>query len=212
MSSLGTLLSSSILIFEVLLQGVDFVVEDGYDLLARDAFEVVQELVDGRAVFESFEKRGDGEPGVLEDPRSADFVRASFDGVATVPVAHGAAFVIADIKMCKNAEIELTQPKVVASSADTRRRRRRHIAKGGSSERDLRDERRWPFDPGDRQGAGGIAEHGAPVSAIAGGDAVEGAATQRVEAGSVHRVHRRADGGGVGKLRGAAPGVDRLGL
>ena len=55
MSSLGTLLSSSILIFEVLLQGVDFVVEDGYDLLARDAFEVVQELVDGRAVFESFE-------------------------------------------------------------------------------------------------------------------------------------------------------------
>ena len=67
-------------------------VEDGYDLLARDAFEVVQELVDGRAVFESFEKRGDGEASVLEDPRSADFVRASFDGVATVPVAHGAAF------------------------------------------------------------------------------------------------------------------------
>ena len=67
-------------------------VEDGYDLLARDAFEVVQELVDGRAVFESFEKRGDGEPGVLEDPRSANFVRASFDGVATVPVAHGGAF------------------------------------------------------------------------------------------------------------------------
>ena len=92
MSSLGTLLSSSILIFEVLLQGVDFVVEDGYDLLARDAFEVVQELVDGRAVFESFEKRGDGEASVLEDPRSADFVRASFDGVATVPVAHGGAF------------------------------------------------------------------------------------------------------------------------
>ena len=116
------------------------------------------------------------------------------------------------IKMCKNAEMELTQPKVVASSADTRRRCRRHIAKGGSSERDIRDERRWPFDPGDRQGAGGIAEHGAPVSAIAGGHAAEGAATKRVEAGSVHRVHRRADGGGVGKLHGAAPGVNRLGL
>ena len=91
-SSLGTLLSSSILIFEVVLQGVDFVVEDGYDLLARDAFEVVQELVDGRAVFESFEKRGDGEASVLEDPGAADFVRVSFDCVATVPVAHGAAF------------------------------------------------------------------------------------------------------------------------
>ena len=67
-------------------------VEDGYDLLERDAFEVVQELVDGRGVFESFEKRGDGEASVLEDPGAADFVRASFDGVATVPVAHGAAF------------------------------------------------------------------------------------------------------------------------
>ena len=67
-------------------------VEDGYDLLERDAFEVVQELVDGRAVFESFEKRGDGEASVLEDPGAADFVRASFDGVATVPVAHGGAF------------------------------------------------------------------------------------------------------------------------
>ena len=33
-----------------------------------------------------------GRLSVLEDPRSADFVRASFDGVATVPVAHGAAF------------------------------------------------------------------------------------------------------------------------
>ena len=29
------------------------------------------------------------------------------------------ATVIADIKMCKNAETELTQPKVVALSADT---------------------------------------------------------------------------------------------
>ena len=59
LSSLGTLLSSSILIFEVLLQGVDLVVEDGDDLLSGDAFEVVQELVDGGALFEGFEKRGD---------------------------------------------------------------------------------------------------------------------------------------------------------
>ena len=33
-----------------------------------------------------------GSLSVLEDPRSADFVRALFDGVATVPVAHGGAF------------------------------------------------------------------------------------------------------------------------
>ena len=49
-----------------------------------------------------------------------------------------AVAVTADIKMCKNAEMELTQPKVVASSADTWWRCRRHIAKGGSSERDIR--------------------------------------------------------------------------
>ena len=47
--------------------------------------------------------------------------------------------VTADIKMCKNAEMELTQPKVVASSADTPWRCVRQIAKGGSSERDLRE-------------------------------------------------------------------------
>ena len=58
LSSLGTLLSSSILIFEVLLQGMDLVVEYGDDLLASDALEVVQELVDGGALFEGFKKRG----------------------------------------------------------------------------------------------------------------------------------------------------------
>ena len=106
MSSLGTLLSSSIFIFEVLLQGVDFVVEDGYDLLERDAFEVVQELVDGRAVFESFEKRGDGEASVLEDPGTADFVRASFDGVAIVPVAHCGAFSLYDFDVLGEFSID----------------------------------------------------------------------------------------------------------
>ena len=81
-------------------------VEDGYDLLERDAFEVVQELVDGRAVFESFEKRGDGEASVLEDPGTADFVRASFDGVAIVPVAHGGAFSLYDFDVLGEFSID----------------------------------------------------------------------------------------------------------
>ena len=86
--------------------------------------------------------------------------------IAGVAVGHGwdaGAVVTADIKMCKNDEMELTQPKVVASSAVTRRRYRRHIAKGGSSERDIRDEKSSPFDPRDCQGAGHFPEHGAPV-------------------------------------------------
>ena len=59
LSSLGTLLSSSILIFEVLLQGLDLMVEDCLDLLPGDALEVVQELADGGALFQGFEQCGD---------------------------------------------------------------------------------------------------------------------------------------------------------
>ena len=52
---------------------------------------------------------------------------------------------------------------VVASSADTLRRCVKHIAEGGTNERDLRNERRWPFDPGDCPGAGRVPQHGTPV-------------------------------------------------
>ena len=96
--------------------------------------------------------------------------------------------VSSNIKMCKSSKLELTHLRMVASSADFLRRCTGQIAKGGTSERDIRVERRWPFDAGDCQGAGRFPEHGAPVSEIAGGDEAEGAATKRVEPGSVHRA------------------------
>ena len=71
--------------------------------------------------------------------------------------------VSSSIKVCESSNLELTHPMVVASSADTLRRCVKHIAEGGTNERDLRNERRWPFDPGDCPGAGRVPQHGAPV-------------------------------------------------
>ena len=58
--------------------------------------------------------------------------------------------------MGESSKMELTHPVVVASSADILRRCVKHIAKGGRSERDLRDERGGPFDPGDCPRAGRV--------------------------------------------------------
>ena len=123
-----------------------------------------------------------------------------------------AGCVSSNIKMCKSSKLELTHLRMVASSADFLRRCTGQIAKGGTSERDIRVERRWPFDPGDCQGAGRFPEHGAPVSEIAGGDEAEGAATKRVEAGPAPGVHRPANGGRTGELPGAGSGDPRPGL
>ena len=120
--------------------------------------------------------------------------------------------VTADIKVCKIAEMELTHPMAMASSADSLRRCFRQRAKGGSSERDLRTERRGPFDPGDRPGVGRVTQYGEEIPEVAGGHATETAQTTGVQAGPVHRVHRPADGRRAGKLRGAAPGVGGSGI
>ena len=61
--------------------------------------------------------------------------------------------VIADIKMCKIAEMELTHPMAMASSADTLRRCFKQRANGGNDERDLRAERSGVFDPGESPGS-----------------------------------------------------------
>ena len=47
-----------------------------------------------------------------------------------------------------SSKMELTHPVVVASSAGTLRRCVKHIADGGGSERNLRDEKGGPFNPG----------------------------------------------------------------
>ena len=67
------------------------------------------------------------------------------------------------LKMGKSSKMERIHPKVAASSAGTLRRCVKHIAEGGRSERHPRDERSWPFGPGDCPGAGRVPRHGAPV-------------------------------------------------
>ena len=64
-------------------------IEKGLDLFPGDGPEVVDELLDGRAVLEGIEEARHGQPGVLEDPGSAHFVGVTFDGITTVPVVHG---------------------------------------------------------------------------------------------------------------------------
>ena len=71
--------------------------------------------------------------------------------------------VSSNIKVCESSNLELTHPMVVASSADTLRMCVKHIAEGGTNERDLRNERRWAFDPGECPGAGRVPQHGTPV-------------------------------------------------
>ena len=70
------------------------------------------------------------------------------------------------LKMGGSSKMELTHPVMVASSAGTLRRCVKHIAEGGRSERDLRDERGGPFNPGNCPGSGHIPQHGAPVPEI----------------------------------------------
>ena len=74
--------------------------------------------------------------------------------------------------------MELTHRMAVASSADSSRTCRRDLASGGDYERDIRDERRGPFDPGECSGTGHTPQHGAPVTEVASGDAAPAAPTQ----------------------------------
>ena len=110
------------------------------------------------------------------------------------------------LKMGESSKMALTHPKVVASSAETLRRCVKHIAEGGRSERDLRDERSGPFDPVHCPGVGCVPQHGAPVPEIPGGHSAEAQAAAGVEAGPLRRAYRPADGRRAGELPGAGPG------
>ncbi len=57
----------------------------------------------------------------------------------------------------------MTHLKAGASSTENPWRCIREIDKGGRSERDIRDEGGWPFDPTDSGEAGDCSKHGAPV-------------------------------------------------
>ena len=105
--------------------------------------------------------------------------------------------VSSNLKMGESSKMELTHPKVAASSAGALRRCVKHIAEGGRSERDPRDERSGPFDPGDCPGAGRVPQHGTPVPEVPGGHASQAAAAAGVEAGPLRRAYRPPDGGRV---------------
>ena len=97
------------------------------------------------------------------------------------------------LKMGESSKMELTHPKLVASSARTLRRCVKHIAEGGRSERVLRDERSGPFDPGDCPGAGRVPQHGTPVPEVPGGHASQAAAAAGVWRTLVHNESRGLD-------------------
>ena len=65
-----------------------------------------------------------------------------------------------------SSKMELTHPVMVASSAGTLQRCVKHIAEGGRSERDLRDEGGGPFDPRDCLRVGRVPQHGPPVPEV----------------------------------------------
>ena len=100
----------------------------------------------------------------------------------------GADGVSSKLKIGESSKMELTHPKVAASSAGTLRRCVKHIAEGGRSERDLRNERGGPFDPGDCPGAGRVPQHGAAVPEVPGGHVAQAAAAAGVEAGPLRRA------------------------
>ena len=111
--------------------------------------------------------------------------------------------------MSEIAKMELTHPMVVASSADTLRRCVKHIADGGRSERDLRNERGGLLHPGNSRRIGHCPEHGTPVPEASGSGYNQAAPAAGIQAGPVHRVHGSAACGRIGELRGAVAGVAR---
>ena len=114
--------------------------------------------------------------------------------------------------MCKNAEMELTQSKVVASS---------RTIDGGAADTLLKASQvKEIYEMKGADGSiRGIAKE-LDVSRntvrkyLKSPDAMRPKATAKavIQAGSVRGLHRPTNGGGVGKLCGAAPGATRAGL
>ena len=99
-----------------------------------------------------------------------------------------AAGVTADAKMSENAGNELTHRIAQASFTKISWRCWRHFAKGGTSERDLRNERGGTLHPGDRRGSGRRPEHGSAVPQVPGGHAAKAPAAAGIQAGPRHAI------------------------
>lgn len=64
------------------------VLENSLDLLARDAREPFQEIVDPCAAFKIFEERFDRNARAFEQPLAAHFAGNAFDRRAILPIKH----------------------------------------------------------------------------------------------------------------------------
>ena len=89
--------------------------------------------------------------------------------------------VIADEKMSEIAGVELTHPMAGASFTKSSWRCSTDFAEGGTSERDLRDERGGPFHTGYCRGIGHRSKYGAEIPEVSGGHAAQGPALQGIE-------------------------------
>ena len=69
-------------------QTVFSVGEDGQDLIARDAGEPLQEVVDGGARFQVLEQGAHGDARLFEDPGAADPVSHPFNDRTRLPIQH----------------------------------------------------------------------------------------------------------------------------
>lgn len=63
-------------------------IQNGHDLLAGDAREPGKEVVDGRALAEILEGRGDGHAGAAKDSGAAHDVRRAFNRHHILPIIH----------------------------------------------------------------------------------------------------------------------------
>ncbi len=62
--------------------------EDGFDLPARDAREPLEKLLDGRPILEVLEQSLDRDPGAFEGPGSAEPVGSLLYSVTAGPIEH----------------------------------------------------------------------------------------------------------------------------
>ena len=104
--------------------------------------------------------------------------------------------------------MELTYLRERASSTGNPWRWCVEIVEGGRSERDLRNEGGL-FGPGHNQGVRHCPEHGTAIPERSGSSHAQATASEGIQAGSVHRVHRPQAFVRVGELCGAVAGVAR---
>jgi hypothetical protein len=65
------------------------VLENGADLVERDARKQLDELSQRNAIFEILEQRGYGHPRTSKTPSATDAIRVALHGRTSRPIDHG---------------------------------------------------------------------------------------------------------------------------